>query len=69
MEFAPGVDTLRLHQEALKRGINIAPGQIFSATRAFSHCLRLNFGHPRDARFEPAVRAIGELAAAALRAA
>ena len=69
VEFAPGVDTLRLHQEALKRGINIAPGQIFSATRAFSHCLRLNFGHPRDARFEPAVRAIGELAAAALRAA
>jgi DNA-binding transcriptional MocR family regulator len=64
VEFAQGIDTLRMHHDALKRGINIAPGQIFSATRAFSNCLRLNFGHPRDTRFEPAVRAIGELAAA-----
>ena len=39
------------------------------APERWKHCLRLNFGHPRDARFEPAVRAIGELAAAALRAA
>jgi DNA-binding transcriptional MocR family regulator len=62
VEFPEGVDTLRMHREALDRGINIAPGQMFSATGQFSNCLRLNFGHPRDARFEPAMRAIGELA-------
>jgi DNA-binding transcriptional MocR family regulator len=66
VEFPRGVDTLQMHRDALRRGINIAPGQIFSATRQFGNCLRLNYGHPRDARFEPAMRAIGELAAAAL---
>ena len=65
VEFPPAVDTLQMHRDALDRGINIAPGQIFSATRQFRNCLRLNFGHPRDARFEPAVRLVGTLAAAA----
>jgi DNA-binding transcriptional MocR family regulator len=62
VEFPEGVDTLQMHWDALDRGINIAPGQIFSATRKFGNCLRLNYGHPRDARFEPALRMIGELA-------
>lgn len=66
VEFPAGVDTLQLHWEALNRGINIAPGQIFSATGGFRNCMRLNYGHPRDPRFEPAMRAIGELAAASL---
>jgi len=66
VQFPKGVDTLRLHREALDRGINIAPGQIFSTTSRFTSSLRLNYGHPRDARFEPALRVIGELAAAAL---
>ncbi|MET0281193.1 MAG: PLP-dependent aminotransferase family protein [Steroidobacteraceae bacterium] len=67
VEFPTGIDTLQMHRDALARGINIAPGQIFSATRRFGNCLRVNFGHPRDARFEPALRTIGELASAALR--
>lgn len=67
VEFPEGVDTLQLHRQALEHDINIAPGQIFSATRKFGNCMRLNFGHPRDPRFEPAIRTIGELAAAALR--
>jgi DNA-binding transcriptional MocR family regulator len=66
-EFPQGLDALQMHRDALARGINIAPGQMFSATRKFANCLRLNYGHPRDARFEPAVRTIGELAARAAR--
>jgi DNA-binding transcriptional MocR family regulator len=62
VEFPQGVDTLRMHWDALERGINIAPGQIFSTTGQFTNCLRLNYGHPRDARFEPAIRTIGALA-------
>jgi DNA-binding transcriptional MocR family regulator len=68
VEFPTGVDTLQLHRAALERGISIAPGQIFSATHRFGNCLRLNYGHPRDARFEPAMRVIGELAAKGLAA-
>ncbi len=67
VQFAEGVDTLQMHRDALERDINIAPGQIFSTTPRFRNCLRLNYGHPRDARFEPAMRVIGELAAKSLR--
>ncbi len=64
VEFPDTVDTLKLHGEALAQGISTAPGRLFSATPRFGHCLRLNFGHPRDARFEPAMRAVGALASA-----
>jgi DNA-binding transcriptional MocR family regulator len=68
-EFPAAVDTLQMHRDALSHGVNIAPGQIFSATRAFRNCLRLNYGHPRDTRFEPAMRIIGELAARTMQTA
>src|SRR5690606_490370 len=67
VQFPQGVDALDLQRAALGRGINLAPGQIFSATQQFGNCVRLNFGHPRDPRFEPALREIGALAAQALR--
>lgn len=64
VEFPAHVDTLKLHAQALDRGISTAPGRMFSAAPRFGHCLRLNFGHPRDPRFEPALRAIADLVAA-----
>jgi DNA-binding transcriptional MocR family regulator len=67
VQFPEGVDTLAMQREALTRGINIAPGQIFSSSRQFANCLRLNFGHPRDPRFEPALRGLGAMAARMLR--
>lgn len=60
----PGtVDALALHRQALAAGISVAPGPIFSAQREFGHCLRLNFGHPDDARQAAAVAALGRLIA------
>ena len=66
LELPARVDTLRLHQEALARGISIAPGPIFSATRAFRHHLRLNFGHPDPKRLEAAMATLGALIAGQL---
>ncbi|APW36873.1 GntR family transcriptional regulator [Rhodoferax koreense] len=60
--FAPGFDTLALHQQALALGISIAPGPIFSARRGFGHCVRLNFGHPWSERLEDAMATLGRLA-------
>ncbi len=57
------VDTLRLHAEALARGISIAPGPIFSAKREFSNFLRLNFGHPANPRQGEALTTLGALIA------
>lgn len=62
LELPPQVDALQLHRMALSQRISIAPGHLFSADRRFAHCLRLNYGHPGDARFEAALRTLGELA-------
>ena len=62
VEFAPGFDTLALHQQALAQGISIAPGPMFSAHQGFRNCIRLNYGHPWDAQMEAAVATLGSLA-------
>ena len=63
IELPEGRDALSLHRRALQAGISIAPGPIFSASRGFGRCLRLNYGHPFDARAEEALRTLGALAA------
>lgn len=60
--FDAGFDALALYEAALAHGISVAPGPIFSARRDFRHCLRLNYGHPWDARLEDAVHTLGVLA-------
>ncbi|MFF7710334.1 GntR family transcriptional regulator MpaR [Pseudomonas sp. NPDC007930] len=63
-EFPEQVDALRLFNEALAQGISLAPGPIFSATRGFGHCIRLNHGHPWGAESEQAMQQLGRLLAA-----
>jgi len=60
-EFPGQVDALQLFQLALAQGISIAPGPIFSATRGFAHCARLNHGHPWDKRSEDAMAMLGRI--------
>jgi DNA-binding transcriptional MocR family regulator len=60
----PGVDALALHRAALAEGISIAPGPIFSPTRQFAHCMRLNFGQPWTARTEAAIATLGRMVGA-----
>ncbi|BDU15367.1 PLP-dependent aminotransferase family protein [Lysobacter auxotrophicus] len=62
IELPQDRDALALHRRALQAGISIAPGPIFSASRGFRSCLRLNYGHPFDARTEQALRTLGSLA-------
>lgn len=64
IELSGGVDALELHRRALSLGISVAPGPMFSAQRAFTHFIRLNYGHPWDARSEAAIATLGRLAAA-----
>lgn len=63
LELPRGTDALALHRAALRHGISIAPGSIFSARDDFRHCIRLNYGHPQDRRIARALRTLGELAA------
>jgi DNA-binding transcriptional MocR family regulator len=62
LELPPQIDALVLQRRLLAERISIAPGHLFSADRRFCHCLRLNYGQLADARFEDALKRIGELA-------
>ena len=61
VELPRGVDTRALQQAALARDISLAPGALFSAREDFSHCLRINYGHPDDPRVLPAIATLGAL--------
>jgi DNA-binding transcriptional MocR family regulator len=65
VELPPGVDALALHRAALAQGIGIAPGPMFSARRAYTNCIRLNYGHIWDASHAQAMDRLGTLARAA----
>lgn len=62
LELPAGTDTLELQRRALGQGISLAPGPMFSASRAFGNCLRLNYGHPWTPAIQKAVRTVGTLA-------
>jgi DNA-binding transcriptional MocR family regulator len=63
LEMPESVNALDIHRQALSLGISVAPGPMFSAQRGFTHCLRLNYGHPWDARAESAMMTLGRLVA------
>ena len=67
LELPRNVNALAIHQQAMAHSISTAPGALFSADRRFTHHLRLNVGHPVDARFSEAVRRLGALAAGVLK--
>ncbi len=61
LELPDTVDALRVQRHAMAAGISIAPGPMFSASRSFSNCLRLNYGHPLTPRTEAAIKSVAEI--------
>ncbi len=61
-ELPAGVDTLKLHTDAYKHAIAVAPGILFSAKERYRNCLRINCGIPWAEPIEKAIRILGELA-------
>lgn len=62
LELPEHIDSLQFFKQALEQGISIAPGPIFSATRDFRHCIRLNYGYPWTSTFENAMKTLGDIA-------
>ncbi|KAB2919382.1 MAG: PLP-dependent aminotransferase family protein [Hyphomicrobiaceae bacterium] len=54
-----GCDAFSLFEQAASMDIGIAPGPIFSASRAYRNFIRLNCGHPWSPSLERAVRWLG----------
>jgi DNA-binding transcriptional MocR family regulator len=63
VELPPGVDALALHEQALRRGIVVAPGPLFSARQRFSNYIRISAGTPWTDRISASIRTLGRLAA------
>jgi len=64
IELPGNANALEIHRQALSLGISVAPGPMFSAQRGFANCLRLNYGHPWDAKTEEALATLGRIIAA-----
>jgi len=56
------INSLSLYESALEKSISIAPGPMFSATKKYKNCIRLNCALPWNTRLEWALMMIGELA-------
>jgi len=65
VELPKPIDGRTLFDEALQHGICFAPGDVFSASGRYGHCLRLSCGHSWDRRIEAGVTTLGALASAA----
>ncbi|SIO30522.1 transcriptional regulator, GntR family [Paraburkholderia phenazinium] len=67
VELPEKVDSMRLYQLALENGITIAPGNMFSASNAYSNFIRLNYSYAWSPEIERAVQTVAKLAAACAR--
>ncbi|WP_248920269.1 GntR family transcriptional regulator MpaR [Pseudomonas entomophila] len=61
LELPEQMDALKLFHMALAQGISIAPGPIFSPTRRFGNCIRLNYGSPWGDGPEQAMETLGRI--------
>jgi DNA-binding transcriptional MocR family regulator len=61
VELPAGVDALTLHEQALRRGIVVAPGPLFSARQRFANFIRISAGTPWNERLAAAMRTLGRL--------
>jgi len=62
VELPEHIDTLALHDKALRQGISFTPGNLFSPQGRYRNCLRLAAALPWDTRVEQALEALGKLA-------
>ncbi|AOW13015.1 hypothetical protein LPB72_18810 [Hydrogenophaga crassostreae] len=64
LELDPAMDSMALFHQCAAEGITFGPGQLFTATDRYRHCLRLSFSGPWDNNAQGALARIGELACA-----
>lgn len=61
VELPEEIDASRLFERAVAERIAFVPGELFSASRMYRNCLRLNCGNPHTPEIESAVRRLGSL--------
>lgn len=61
VELPEHVDTVALHHRAIKSGVSICPGVVFSATGKYRNCLRINCGLLWTPAVEQAIPTLAKL--------
>jgi DNA-binding transcriptional MocR family regulator len=61
VELPADIDTTVLHRTAVAHGIAFVPGEMFSASGQYRHCLRLACGRPWNDGIDSALRRLGSL--------
>ena len=61
VEMAKHIDTYQLYKTALKYGISIAPGRMFTLKDQYQNCMRLSYGLPWSKKVDDALKRLGSL--------
>jgi DNA-binding transcriptional MocR family regulator len=61
LELNKRADGYKIHKQALKLNIGVAPGQIFSSQGQFANCFRISFGLPWSEKVEGGLKQLGDL--------
>ena len=61
LELSAGIESRQIFVQALKKGICIAPGDVFSTTDHYKNFIRLSCGYPWDKRLERSIQILSEL--------
>lgn len=61
IELDKKADAFKFHKRALKQGIGIAPGQIFSVQGHYQNFFRISCGEPWSEKIEEGIRTLGRL--------
>ncbi|MCE2945594.1 MAG: PLP-dependent aminotransferase family protein [bacterium] len=61
LELPEGTDSFAMARRALREGVSIAPGPLFSASRRFGHCIRLSSARQWDARMDRALSTLARM--------
>lgn len=61
VEMNEKVDAVTLYDRAMRQGVSIAPGNMFSLQDQYRNCMRLSYGMPWTPNIEDALRRLGNL--------
>ncbi|MFD1143949.1 PLP-dependent aminotransferase family protein [Larkinella insperata] len=62
VELDKRINTVELYNRALRHGISIAPGRMFTLQNQFDNCMRLSYGLPWNEKLDQTLKTLGTLA-------
>lgn len=61
IELDESIDAYTVFSKALKQGVSILPGLLFSNSKRFTNCIRINCGHPWQDKLEHGIATLGKI--------